>query len=145
MARRNWGVVVPPEPLIDPQRVTDTFDYCLWHPNDCDGECVHVEGIRMADFDSESLARSREEITALLDGLPVEFKRSGGGGWTFLNACNDANGVQWTGLHQTVEKLFLLGMGIGRVTTLMPREVWPALPGGVPYYVVEDLEARDAA
>jgi len=61
----------------------------------------------------------------------------GEGGWTFLNACQDKHGRLWTGLHQTVEKLFLLGMATGKAKCLLPREVWPMLPGGLPYFAIE--------
>lgn len=128
------------EPLISAEDVDGVFEDCLW-ANDCDGEPVHVKGIGMATFCSDRLARHRDQIVAMLDGLPDSFKASGGGGMSFLNACEDANGVQWTGLHRTMERLFLLGIGIGRVVSLMPRELWPALPGGMPYYRVEASDA----
>jgi len=41
-----------------------------------------------------------------------------------------------------MEKLFLLGLAIEKVKCLMPREVWPALPGGMPYYVINDVEDK---
>jgi hypothetical protein len=40
-------------------------------------------------------------------------------------------------MHATMEQLILLGVGIGKVKSLMPREMWDVLPGGMPYYVVE--------
>lgn len=87
------------------------------------------------------VAAAREEIAGLLAELPDEFRSvdnpNGGGGWTFLNACLDRHGNQWTGVHQTMEQLFLLGMAAGLVTELMPRELWSSLPGGMPYYVID--------
>jgi hypothetical protein len=73
----------------------------------------------------------------MLAELPDMFKESGGGGWSFLNACDDRHGNQWTGLHQRMEQLFQLGIGIDKVECQLPREVWPALPGGMPYYIVK--------
>ena len=35
-----------------------------------------------------------------------------------------------------MEELFCLGIAIGRVECLIPREMWKILPGGVPYYVI---------
>jgi len=35
-----------------------------------------------------------------------------------------------------MEALFCLGMGIGRIRSLMPRELWKTLPGGMPYYAI---------
>jgi len=77
-----------------------------------------------------------EEIGSMLSGLPNEFQQSGGGGWTFLNACMDKNGEQWTGMHQTMDKLFMLGIAAGKARFLLPRDLWPALPGGMPYVSV---------
>ena len=76
------------------------------------------------------------EIESMLAQLPNEFQRTGGGGWSFLNACMDKDGGQWTGMHLTVDKLFMLGIAAGKAKWLMPRDMWPALPGGMPYIIV---------
>lgn len=76
------------------------------------------------------------EIESMLAELPPEFSSTGGGGWSFLNACMDRNGNQWTGLHRTMDRLFMLGIAAGKARWLMPRELWPALPGGMPYVSV---------
>lgn len=73
----------------------------------------------------------------MLDKLPEQFHEATGGGWSFLNACNDRHGNQWTGLHQRMEQLFQLGIALGRVSYCLPREFWSAMPGGVPYIVVK--------
>ena len=76
------------------------------------------------------------EIESMLAQLPTEFQSTGGGGWTFLNACMDKDGGQWTGVQPTMDKLFMLGIAAGKAKWLLPREMWSALPGGVPYAVV---------
>ena len=76
------------------------------------------------------------DIESMLAQLPNEFQRAGGGGWSFLNACMDKDGGQWTGMHQTMDKLFMLGIAAGKAKWLMPRELWSALPGGMPYVIV---------
>ena len=58
-----------------------------------------------------------------------------GGGWSFLQACVDKNGNHW-GEHSNMEELFCLGIAIGKVESLLPRDMWKVLPGGVPYYVI---------
>jgi hypothetical protein len=30
-----------------------------------------------------------------------------------------------------------MGVGLGLVKPAMPRNLWPALPGGMPYYIVD--------
>ena len=75
----------------------------------------------------------------MLENLPLDFQENSGGGMSFLKACDDQEGNQWTGLHRRMEELFVLGTGLGKVKCLMPRELWAALPGGMPYYVVLEL------
>lgn len=119
---------------LDPQTVERTFEACYDPAGD-----VQVDGIMLpARFDKRRLADHAELIAGLLGELPDEFKASGGGGWSFLNACMDRHGRQWTGMHSTMDKLFMLGAGIGMVECQMPRDVWQVLPGRMPYYLVKD-------
>lgn len=90
------------------------------------------------------VAGHEAEIAALLDELPEPFQLAIGGGWSFLNACDDKHGNQWTGLHQTMEFLFMLGMAAGMVRFALPRSMWQALPGGMPYIVVNTEGFSDA-
>jgi hypothetical protein len=95
-----------------------------------------LPGIHFA-FDKKLLAMHEADIASLLDQLPVEFKKSGGGGWSFLNACMDKDDHQW-GEQSNVEQLVALGIAIGKARYMLPREMWLALPGGVPYFVIDD-------
>jgi hypothetical protein len=52
-------------------------------------------------------------------------------------ACEDREGNLWTGEHLTMEKLLVMGMALGMVKLLVPRNLWSTLPGGMPYYLVE--------
>ena len=91
-----------------------------------------------AGFHPSRLEGHRDEIQVMLGQLPDQFQKSKGGGWSFLNAYNDKDGHQWTGFHRIVEKLFMLGTAIGKVSLLFPRSEWKSLPGEMPYYVVDD-------
>ena len=98
-----------------------------------------VEGITSTfGLHSDRLEQTRPKVMEWLAALPDEFKKTGGGGWSFLNACNQANGVQWTGFHQRMEQLFCLGLGLKLVECQTPKEMWSMLPGGMPYYVILD-------
>ena len=120
------------------QKVETIFMDCLFKEGEDTSDYIKAEGVmRIVGFHPKRLASHKTEIDEMLGGLPDEFQKSGGGGWSFLNACNDKNGNQWTGLHQTVEQLFLLGIATERVKIQLPREVWAALPGGMPYLVVD--------
>lgn len=97
-------------------------------------DCVKVEGIlHNMGFHPGRLESHREDVRSMLEQLPNEFRIDGpGGGWTFLNACNRKDGVQW-GEHHQMEMLFCLGIGLGLAKWLLPRDTWAVLPGGMPY------------
>lgn len=117
-------------------RVYEVFLACLYKEGEDTSNHVKAEGITcLVGFNPDRLEEHRAEISEMLDELPEEFKE----GWSFLNACVDKNDRQW-GEHKNVEQLFQLGIAIGRVKCLMPREIWAMLPGGMPYYTVLEEE-----
>ena len=128
---------------IDPEEVNKAFYDCLYRPEEATGDkppenAVTVEGIlTKGDFNSRRLESHRERVVSWLKLLPTEFRKSGGGGWSFLQACNEADGYQWTGLHQRMEQLFMLGIALGAVEWCLPREMWSILPAGMPYVCVK--------
>lgn len=114
-------------------------------PEDLPAGTILIEGIlhRYA-FHPRRLETHREEVRAMIAELPVEFLRhdpdaepssTGGGGWSFLNLCNRADGTQWAGLHMTMEMLCCVAIGLGLAKWLLPSEYWGTLPGGMPYVV----------
>jgi hypothetical protein len=128
---------------LDPGMVEATFAECVSSDGTVEVDAlvgpVMFEGsVQPLRLDKAKLADHGEQIAAMLLELPVEFRESGGGGWSFLNACMDRHGTLWTGMHATMAKLFALGQGTGMVTCQFPREIWDVLPGGVPYYVIND-------
>lgn len=120
--------------VLTAERVEELFRQCL-AASPTEGTIVQGV-INTAAFQPEAIENHREEIGALLAELPDPFQENGGGGWSFLNACDDKHGNQWTGFHQTMEHLFMLGLASGQVTELLPRELWSALPEEMPYYMV---------
>lgn len=122
---------------LDSRRVEAIFMDCLFRDGEDTSKHVKAEGITTnVGFHPERLEAHKAEVEALLGELPDEFKEKGGGGMSFLNACNDRRGNQWTSFHRIMEQLFQLGVATGTAKLLMPREMWGALPGGMPYYVV---------
>lgn len=105
-------------------------------------DAVLVEGIvKNFGFHPGRLAEHKDEILELLHQLPNEFQdmgTGGGGGWSFLNACNTKDGVQW-GEHNNMEELLCLGIATEQAEILMPREMWSAFPGGMPYFEVKEI------
>lgn len=128
--------------VLTAERVNEIFLDCLFRDGENTSNHVMAEGIvTNVGFHPDRLNSHKDEVVAMLDELPDEFKKSGGGGWSFLNACDDKHGNQWTGLHQTMEQLFLLGIALGKVKCQLPREMWSVLPGGMPYYVINSHES----
>jgi len=121
-------------PKLSIKAVTDLLNACLVPPEHADG--IDVEGIVSTyRFDPEKIKESADEIGALLDQLPETFQFSKGGGWSFLQACVDRNGEQW-GEHPHMEALVCLGIAAGKARWMLPRQMWSAMPGGMPYFVV---------
>jgi len=123
---------------LEAKKVSEIFLDCLPETEDVNiDELIVIEGIvAKFGFVPEKIKKHKEEIIVLLSELPEEFRKEKGGGWSFLNACVDKEGKQWTGEHQIMEQLFCLGMAIGKVKSIFPREVWSAMPGDMPYYMI---------
>lgn len=120
------------------ENVQTLFKSCLFDRAEDAIDYVEASGAMMrVGFNPERLKEKRQEIEELLNQLPDEFKKSKGGGWTFLNACYTSSGNLW-GQHENVDQLLCLGLGIDKVNYMMPRKFWCSLPGGMPYFVVND-------
>jgi len=123
--------------ILNPQKVHTIFTSCLFTDGENAEDHVAVEGITMnVGFHPGRLQAQKPKIEEMLGELPSSFQQEIGGGMSFLGACNDKYDNLWTGSHQTMQELFLLGMGIGRVVCILPRELWTSLPGGMPYYAI---------
>jgi len=112
--------------------VRDIIEKCVSEHGDLEVQVV----INTFVFDSAKIEEHKDDIIEMLDGLPPQFKRSCGGGWSFINACDDKDGVQW-GEHSNIEQLLALGIAIGKVNFGFPREMWNILPAGMPYFTVD--------
>ena len=109
---------------------------CLFRDGEDQSSAVIAKGIvTNFGFHPERLKGHHNEIAKELSSLPQEFYDNGGGGWSFLEMCNDNNGVQW-GEHMNMEQLVCLGIALEMVKELIPG-MSNILPGGVPYYVID--------
>lgn len=112
--------------------------------NDCLGDksCVgtdYYEGIKNGYcYDKTKVNKHALEIEQMLMQLPKQFRYSVGGGYSFLHMCMREDGVQWTGLHVTMEKLLCLGLAVGKLTYLLPKKMWDILPASMPYIIIRD-------
>jgi len=132
---------------LEPKVVSDIIKSCLYKEDEIKGGgggyTIPLEGAVMVQgvmakfgFHPDRIKEAMPQIKELLEELPSTFKQSGGGGWSFLNACMDKNGRQW-GEHRDIDELICLGLATGLVEFSMPRDMWEALPGGMPYFVVK--------
>lgn len=127
-------------------RVDETMQYVLFNDKECTeagvlpeytDKIVIVAGIMNKwAFHRDRLEEKRNAVKEMLDELPVQFKE----GFSFLAACYDKHGEQWTDLHRIMDLLFSLGTGLDMVSLCLPREMWTALPGGMPYYIVDTTD-----
>lgn len=117
------------------ENVEATFAACLRN------EGAVTDGVAMRAY--LDVSGHEANIVAMLSDLPEPFHADKGGGWTFLNACYDKAGEQWTGFHQMVDKLVMLGRALGVVKWCLPREHWNAFPGGMPYFMVTKGAAHE--
>lgn len=123
------------------ENVTKIASECFYEETELtDGipeDAVMVEGIvNNYGFHPERLNSRKADIASMLNDLDDSFMSGKGGGMSFLNACYTKDGVHW-GEHSSIGLLFALGMGLGMVSYSLPREVWSALPGGMPYMTVD--------
>lgn len=130
--------------------VSKLMQECLYTDSELEGNNpkdgsvpVIAEGILLTvGFNPNKIQANKETIKELLTGLPNEFYKNGGGGWSFLNLCNDKDGVQWTSFHKVVDELCMLGIAAGYVKWCVPdKSFWRLFPGGMPYLII-DLEAQ---
>lgn len=103
---------------------------------ECLGDDLLIDGlVHKFSFDKAKIEQNKPKIMKFLAELPDPFHAGKGGGWSFLNGCQDRYGDQWTGLHLAVEQLVCLGIAAG-VAAWMMREMADVLPVGVPYFQV---------
>jgi len=106
---------------------------CLFKEGEDTSRAIIVHGVKLhIGFHPERLEDYKPDIADLVDELPKEFKD----GWSFLNACMTKDGRQW-GEHEDVDALLCLGLATGKITLLLERELWQALPGSLPYFQVK--------
>ncbi len=117
--------------------VRKIFKDCLFKDEENKDNYIIGEGVNLkAGFHPERLEKNKENIISMLNELPDSFKKSKGGGMSFLNMCEDKNGYQW-GEHENMDQLVVLGNSINKITFLMPKKMWSVFPGGMPYLSVE--------
>lgn len=130
---------------LNTENVDRIFADCMFRSHEeCKGKNLYlfVNSIQnptvKVGFHPERIEVHRHEIREMLSQLPDGFFPGSGDGASFLQACSTKDGQLWTGFHTEVEKLCLLGLASKQMRMLTPdAEIWPMLPGGMPYLSVE--------
>ena len=122
------------------ENVTKVFMNCLFESGEDTASAIMAEGIAVLQvgFHPFRLGEHQKDIFELLSQLPDGFKKSSGGGQSFLNMCNDNAGGLWTGEHSIMEQLLLLGLACRYISYILPRTMWSAFPHGMPFLVIND-------
>ncbi len=132
---------------LNASNVEEVLVKCLFTDDEDTSNPVIARGIvQTYGFHPGRLEEEKQGIIEMLSQLPDQFMMDvpgGGGGWSFLQACQNKDGNQWADLHATMEKLVVLGIAVRRVKFLMPREMWAMFPGGMPYFAVFNTDLRD--
>lgn len=117
---------------LTPQNVQHIFNECLFQDGENTDNKIEAQAINFTvGFHPERLKYNEDTIDAFLQQLPEEFAE----GWSFQNMCLDKDGYLWSGEHQTMQLLVVLGIAAGKLAYLVPREQWHLLPGGMPYLI----------
>lgn len=134
--------------LIDATRIDVIIRDCLYRaeeltePGKAPEDAVIVDALTQKfGFHPQRLEGYRAEVWQLCQQLPTAFHEDTGGGWSFLNMCMDKEENLW-GQHRDCEALLALAVGLSIMTILLPREMWGAFPGGMPYVMVQRETAR---
>lgn len=119
------------------ENVHNVFMDCLFKTDEPTEAQVKAEGILLrVGFNPDRLHDHKQDIRDMLQDLPEDFQTGKGGGMSFLNMCMDKNKDQWTGMHNTQDELVTLGLATKQLNFLIPRNMWSAFPGGMPYIAV---------
>lgn len=139
----SWGSkfakidLLPDCPALTADNVRIVFENCLYNEGEDTTGHIPVEAvINKFGLNPARVESNKCRIGTLLDQLPDDFKVSGGGGMSFLQACLTQKGDQW-GEHVNIEQLLVLGIAAGYAKFLLSRNMWDILPGGMPYFAVD--------
>ena len=121
--------------ILSQINVNKIFKFCLYKKNEIKNgvtplDTIIAKGIMMnVGFNPTRLEFYKKEITDMISQLSFQ-------NGSFLKMCDAKNG-QWTGLHADMEELLCLGVAIGKIEYDLPKNVWSALPGGMPFITIK--------
>lgn len=88
-------------------------------------------------LNKDRVAEHVDDISVMLDQLPDIFKEGSGEGGSVVLAHQTADGEDWTHeLDGRIDMLLALGLSVGKVKFVLPRDLWSVLPDSYPFFVV---------
>lgn len=91
---------------------------------------IPVHGVTQAfGLHPGRVASAKAKVGELLGQLDPSFFSDDG--QSFLQLPFAADGKHWCE-HKTAQELMVLGLATGQMVSVLPRELWMVLPGGVP-------------
>ncbi len=118
--------------------VNRIYTDCLWHDDENLYQRRIVHSIDKIFFNINRLLKHQGLIEKILHELPNDFKGSGGGGMSALNAYWNKDGIRWTHNYRSIIQLFTLGIPFKKVEFVLPRNKWQTLDQGIPYFVINE-------
>jgi len=77
----------------------------------------------------------RTQVIDWLNQLDDAFMDNAGGGMSLMNMVETKDHELW-GEQYHADQLYVLAAALGLAAYSLPRPVWPALPGGMPYITI---------
>lgn len=134
--------------------VDSIYNEVLANSADEPNKFVHIHGVKavLVTLHRDRLAEHALEIGNLLDCLPEDFRenKNGCGGQNTLCANKDRtrNNMRWADRHSSIERLFDLGLAIGKVKFLdeeIYRHEYPRFVIFNEAKGIEEIELKNAA
>lgn len=128
---------------LNTANVSKIFKSCLFKDDELNEEnmptspVVKVEAVASTfGFHQERLGAIKPKVMELLSQMPEAFFKDIGQGDTFLNGLVNDKNIPWSTNQSDLDMLLALGLGTELITYSMPRDMWPILPSGLPYFTI---------
>ena len=117
--------------------VWQVYNKCIYNQdeqkNEESSDTISVQGIkRLYIFSLANLCEERKHILSLLS----QVTRRSRYGASMTQLCYNRREQVWTKNALTMEALMCLGLAIGKVKYLLPKESWSLLKNQMPYVII---------
>ena len=119
------------------ENVWKVYNKCIYKreelKNADESDFLKVQGIiNWYTFSLSKIQEERKHILCLLSQLTYRIRY----GTSIERLCNNKKEQEWTQSILTLEAITCLGIAIGKVEYLLPRETWCLLKKKMPYVII---------